>query len=286
MSDDRRIYASLLEKEVADHSYMELERCFSEICSGLTLFGNLDNWTEWFHYLLPRTIPRAFERHVDYLIEPIVTAFMAVFPESEIQGRYEGFSSDALLTLGRKIMSPEQWPEGPQESTGCLHTAAVTSTGAPFWSEASGDFSASMFFCLKYLPAEEIPSWTRSVFSIPCPRWRAQVLVWLSGAKDLVDGKIAQPSELDDRRSPSVKWNWSLAICGRNLAYAEMKNGASKAIEFLPKENCAAFSRTISEMLTEDLISEWLESLMQNERIFDHVTGMLIPERLRQQYQL
>ena len=76
--------------------------------------------------------------------------------------------------------------------------------GTWFWYDASGDLSASMFFRLKYLPAEAVCPWLRSVFSIPCPHWRAQILVWFVGAHDILSGGKPDPSHFDPEDWPSL----------------------------------------------------------------------------------
>ena len=72
------------------------------------------------------------------------------------------------------------------------------------WWDACGDFSSSMFFCLKYLPETMVGNWFRSVLAIKSPHWRAQILVWMVGVHDMLVGKINWPSELKIGARPSV----------------------------------------------------------------------------------
>lgn len=284
MGETRMIYDRLLDTDVDGCPVDELETILVEIAMGLPVFGHADNWADWYGYLLPRCIPRAFEYQIDYLIEHLVTGCMAVMPSSSTPWGYPSFRNDALATLGKAIMAPALWPDGPRTSVGCLHSSETVATGYPIWGQASGDFSASMFFCLKYLSPEDVPAWTKSVFAIPCPRWRAQVLVWLVGAKAIVDGTISQPSKLDKQHTPDVGWHWSHCIDGQNAAYDENVGNRVGRIEFLPKSNRLLFNETAANILDENLLSEWLESMMESEFLFDQITAVAVPEQLRQMY--
>jgi hypothetical protein len=284
MGYPREIYTSLLEVDVVDQPVEDLQIYLQEIACGLHNFGHVDVWSDWFQYLLPHCVERSFEHYVDYLIEYLVTAFMTVMPDPSVQVGYPSFRRDALLTLGRAIMSPELWPDGKHAPKGCLHDVWETQTHYPLWRDASGDFSASMFFCLKYLSADQVPRWTRSVFDIPCPRWRGQVLVWLCGAKGLIDGTISQPSNLEEHPVARVEWAWSHIINGQNSAYEEIVEDSASPIEFLPNANRIHFEETVMNTLDEILLSEWLESLKEFAPLFDQITAAKVPERLHQLY--
>ncbi len=39
----------------------ELEKAFSEIASGTGSFGRFEEWSDWFHHMLGRVVPRAHE---------------------------------------------------------------------------------------------------------------------------------------------------------------------------------------------------------------------------------
>lgn len=285
MGEEREMYPSLLERDVAEHSFEELQVFLVEIASGLKSMGLSDAWPEWYGYLMPRCLPRSFQRESrnfgDYLVEYLVTAFMSVMPDSSIDWGYDAFRDDALKTLGQAIMAPDLWPRGSEKSVDCLHPKAIDRPGYPVWTETSGDFAASMFFCLKYLEANDIPGWIKSAFAIPCPRWRAQMLVWLCDVKSFLDSTLLQPSEMEGNYTLYGGWAWSHIINGRNMAYNEWK----EPIEFLSAGNRARCHETISELLNEKLLSEWLESLMEFESLFDQLTATEVPERLRRAYQ-
>ena len=287
MAEKREMYPSLLERDVAEHSIEDLQKFLRQIASGLSSFGHSDSWSDWYGYLLPRCLPRAFERDNiyvgGYLLEHLVTGFMSVSPNSSDMWGYSSFKDDALITLGRAIMAPELWPNGPRASAGCLHPRKSSRTQYPVWATASGDFAASMFFCLKYLEVNEVPHWIGSVFAIECPHWRTQILAWLCGAENFFDGTMTQPTELNNYYGPQVEWELSLIIDGRNNAYNESEE-PSEPIEFLPAANLSCCRETVTEILDEALLSDWLESLMDFEYLFDHVTDAEIPEMLQKFY--
>ena len=110
------------------------------------------------------------------------TNFMALYPNGVHREPYRGFRDDAVLTLGRCMMDGQCW-NGPDIAVGTvLHPSNNNPNRVWGWWDASGDFAASMFFCLKYLPASLVETWLRSVLEITSPHWRAQVVVWMVGA--------------------------------------------------------------------------------------------------------
>ena len=123
-----------------------------------------------------------------------------------------------------------------------------------------------------------------SVFAIECPRWRAQVLAWLCGARYFFDGTQTQPKVPEYGIFPNVRWSLSFIIDGRNNAYNESEE-PTEPIEFLPAAKLNCCHETVTGLLDEALLLEWLESLMDFEYLFDHLTDWEIPEMLRKFYQ-
>jgi hypothetical protein len=177
MSEKRKMFPSLCKKKVTSISTKYLLDCLEEI-AGTSAFGPQAEWDSWYHYLLPRLIPRAFENYLrEYLVENLVTAFVTLYPV-DIAERYPGFLEDVLSTLGQALMDPSLW-EGEEIVVGrMLHCSWEDDPKWPWgWHEASVDFSSLMFFCWKYLDANQIDAWLRSVFAIRSAHWRAQLLV-------------------------------------------------------------------------------------------------------------
>jgi len=172
----------------------------SEIAGGFSRFGAREEWRLWLHHLLGPLIPRSHEFYTDYLLERLISTFMSLYPLAVEPESYPGFRDD---TLGRCMMDRACWSKGEIVLGTALHSFNPR-TGLWRWFDASGDFSASMFFRLKFLRAEEIEPWLRSALAIACPHWRAQLLVWFVGAHEMLVGRTANPACFDLMDRPSV----------------------------------------------------------------------------------
>jgi hypothetical protein len=252
----------------------ELSTPLFEIASGALAFGERDEWTFWFHHLLARTLPRAHDEYAFYsLIEPLTTAFFALHPQG-VREPYKGFRADALATLGRSMMNPSCWNGDRIRLGSFLHRECNPRVGVWFWYDASGDFSASMFFCLKYLDAESIAPWLRSVLDIPCPHWRAQIMVWFVGAHDLLAGRILDPADYDRRDRPSLSWVSS------HLLRCDPALGLDAA--FLPRANRDATLATLASFMNDDVYLDWLCSIADVDYLESELADL--PERFRELY--
>jgi len=190
-------------------SVEQLQRPLAEIASGTASFGAMDEWQDWYHYLLPQLLPRSHECFVAPLLESLVTGFMVMYPNGVRNPRYKNFESDVLQTLGRCMMEANCWNGSEVVLGAFLHRSNKNPNQIWRWWDASGDFSASMFFCLKYLPTASLREWIASVFAIPSPYWRAQVLVWLVGAHSILEDQIKWPAAFDVNARPYIGWEWS-----------------------------------------------------------------------------
>ncbi|MGJ0508798.1 MAG: hypothetical protein ACR652_17055 [Methylocystis sp.] len=158
---------------------------------------------DWFHFLLAQEIPGAqFGSVLSPLVEALATSFFILYPLGTEDEPYDGFFRDCLLTLGRVVMGRDGW-----SPSGALIRGAVLRRrwrlGAGWgWERPAGDLSASMFFCLKYLPPAKIDPWLRSALEIEDSCWRAQLVAWFVSARGVLDGTIRQPADLphDDER--------------------------------------------------------------------------------------
>jgi hypothetical protein len=194
MGEQRRMFPKLL-GDLGKLRAQDLQRPLEEIAGGICAFGLMEEWRAWYHYLLGVLLPRSHEAFVSYLLESLMTGFMAIYPNGIYREPYAGFRDDVLCTLGRCMMDGMCW-NGPDIAIGkVLHRSNDNPNRVWGWWDASGDFTSSMFFCLKYLPAPSIEPWLHSVFDIPSPHWRAQVIVWLVGAHGILNNVIRWPSE-------------------------------------------------------------------------------------------
>ena len=108
MGTERRIFHEL-EGNIAELSAWDLQTSLTEIASGTSSFGPYAEWNAWYHYLLGQLLPRSHEAFVSSLLESLITAFVAIYPNGVHSAPYPEFLDDALLTLGRSVMEPECW---------------------------------------------------------------------------------------------------------------------------------------------------------------------------------
>ncbi|WP_240229490.1 hypothetical protein [Devosia lacusdianchii] len=250
----------------------ELDKPLEEIAGGASSFGPSDEWRDWFHYLLPRLIPRANESWVSTLGETLVTAFMAVYPAGVVEPPYKLFREDAINTLGRVLVLPSCWHNGRIVLGAVLHRHAWPD-GRWGWHDASGDLSASMAFLLKYLTPDDVQSWIRSALLIECPYWHAQLLTWFVGGHGLLTGDVKSPSELQRSGEPAIHWNWSHCLKG---------DPSNKDGPFFPPENRRAVLDALAESMNEEILLQWLASIAElpelEAELFD------IPDQFMERY--
>lgn len=213
LAPERRMYTELF-NDLETLSDREIEDALDQTASGPSCFGPHDEWTEWYHYLLPRLFDR-FASHglISHPVELLITAFMAQHPETCRGFAYPGFGVDALASLGRFIMSGHFWPNGGIDAAKCLNKNE-NYCGVFGWYHAEGLLSASLFFCAKYLDEGQVGPWFQSVFSIPDRLWQAQVLTWLVGAHDILTDQIGQPAQFPENGDFGVSWGWSHVLDG------------------------------------------------------------------------
>lgn len=270
MGETRKLYPELC-GELSTLEIEDIQRPLYEIASGVRSFGELDEWTDWYHHILAETLPRAHETYAfDSYVEHLVTAFFSLYPDGVAREPYKGFRRDALDTLGRVMMNEDCW-EGERIRIGAfLHREYNPRVGKWFWHDASGDFSASMFFCLKYLDAEEIAPWLRSVFAIPDPHWRAQIMVWFVGAHPLLAGEVADPSKFGVGDWPSLHFE------------AAHLHQYHPPRAFIAHANREAARAAAAALMNDDVHLDWLLSMSQ----FDYLEAELmdLPESFRRLY--
>lgn len=253
MSSERKIYSELLGDldAVPDG---DLAKALEEIASGTSSFGPSAEWTKWYHYLLPRLMGRSWKPTYFDQGELLFTAFMVQHPSAENDFAYDGFRSDVLATLGRYIMSPKFWPDGKLDPERCLGKRKGP-TGIAGWSDAGPLLSASLLFCIKYLPANRIEPWFRSAIAIADRSWQAQIATWLVGAHALLTDEIAQPSQFPESGTFGIRWSWSHILDGDGTGQRE---GAVQNRPFLPDD-----SRRIVLRIARDWdVEETLEAFM------------------------
>ena len=232
MGEKRELYSELL-GDLDPLTDEQLRRPLEEIASGNCSFGPLAEWIEWYHYLLPRLLVRNWGWHLFHPAELLVTGFIGQHPDSDGGLPYPAFRTDALATLGQFIMSPSFWLVSDSEVPRCLNKWKGPN-GICGWYRVDGLMSASLFFCLKYLPAELVGPWFQSALSIPNKYWRAQLITWLVGAHPILTGEISQPAELREDARFDVGWEWSHSLDGH---YTGNYESPIQLPTFIPAEN-------------------------------------------------
>jgi hypothetical protein len=184
---------------------------------------------------------------------------MALYPNGVYREPYKGFRDDALLTLGRCMMDGECW-DGSNIALGRILRRSDNNPNRVWvWWDASGDFTASMFFCLKYLPESLVAPWLRSMLEITSPHWRAQVIVWMVGAHDILNGAVKWPSEFREDARPSVAWEWS--HCLRPELAAADDSGSAPTVAFIPEGSRSQALQTFQSYFVEEVYLDWLTSI-------------------------
>jgi hypothetical protein len=258
MGEERRLYDEL-KGDLSALSVRELQEPLHEIASGTSSFGPLAEWRDWYHYLLGQLVPRAHDSSVSSLLESLITGFIALHPNGVHSRTYPQFLGDSLMTLGQSMMASTCWSENDIVVGTCLHRSNRNPNQIWRWWDASGDFSASMFFCLKYLPYSLVPAWFQSVLDIPSPHWRAQVLVWLVGSHEMLTSRTCWPSSFSLEPRPSVAWEWSHCLSSE-LATAD-ETGAAAMPSLLPESSCKLALQVVRSHFTESVFIDWLLSI-------------------------
>jgi len=215
MGSERKMFAQPLSTPVPELEIDYVQLMLREILMGPPCFGQREEWTEWFHYLLPRLIPLALQNYgFSVTQESLVCAMFAQHPDPDFVAPYADFRENMLATLGRTLMSADVW-EGGRMKPGTVLLHEGRHYGVPWWyrNVASPSISATLFLCLKYLHPDQIGGWVESVFRIDCPYWRGQLMIWLLGAKPFFEGKISQPKQFEDLE-PEITWEYSHCLSG------------------------------------------------------------------------
>jgi hypothetical protein len=256
MGEKRRMFDSLL-GDLDELPLEDLRSPLEEIASGNSSFGPMEEWTDWYRYLLAQLVPRHAERSYDSLYQHLVAAFIAVHPRG-IDERYPGFADDARQTLGRCLMDPSRWvgdrlavpaPEDP--FAGDNHAAFE-------WSVSCGDFSAGMFFCAKYLIEDELDAWLDSVFAIRCPLWTTQLYSWLMAAHPLLTGQVQELAKLDRDASADIVWHVAHVLKGD---YSGIYEPTPSPLPLLSPDRCEAVLAAARRHVSEASYFAWLDAI-------------------------
>ncbi|HEY1707875.1 MAG TPA: hypothetical protein VGG10_06385 [Rhizomicrobium sp.] len=272
MSKERKYYRDLCEKNLHDLDCLEVSDALREITSGITCFGELEEWRVWFHYILSQMTECAFEACAfHHWLEPLISAFMVVYPSGVKDEPYRGFLKDVFETLAVSPMQPSLWEDGDIILEKSLLYFAP-GLGVWQWNEKVADeFSALLFFCLKYLPPSSVDGWVQSIIALPSVLYRAQFLLWLLATRDILFGKIDSPENFPKKNHIEIDWENSHCIALRPTG----NEGSVYAKEtFLPAENVAAFRLALETHLTQAMVLEWLRSFESDPMLKSEMLDM------------
>ena len=272
MGDKREMFDYLLREKISELDVLLLARPLEEIASGNSCFGPMREWNEWLLYLLGVLIDDCLKPKKRRLQELLVTALMASHSDGLQSGPYHQFRDDVLRTLGLVIMDGSKWSHGRVIHERVLIERPYRSDRPWGWWQASGDLSSSLFLLLKYLEPGQVQHWAVSAFAIADPHWRAQLLVWLEGARPLLETPGAQPKEIF-MVEPQVDWASSHVLAGN---YSADQSDTVPLVPLLPVENKRVFKSTLRQVLTESTLHDWQESIASVEQlIFEagHITS-------------
>ena len=227
MSKEQEYFDSLAD-EIAAKDEQALEEYLFDTGGGIKNFGRLDIWVQWYRYMLPTVIEMCFAQ-AD-LAQLAMGYIFNAYPDG-IPKEYPGFREDVLGSLGKVVMSAIWW-------------------ASP---DILNDLNSSMFFCLKYLHADEIAGWVDSIAAIDTPEWREVIRQWLN-AFQTMQHLLDHPEEVEAfRRLPpdelyqpkdlgtadhllyvtNLSWDESFLVFG--------SRPAAMLETFFPPDNLAAF---------------------------------------------
>lgn len=185
-----------------------------------------DGWEEWFDFLLPRALEHC---GTNTLLERCVSGFMDRH-WSDIHEHYSGFRQDVFQTLGCALMDPRFWPIDVKR-----------------WSVDNPQFSAQIFFGLKYCPDQKLNTWIDSLTRISDPAWLASLLCW-SAATWPVLSKEDMTASFLARCLPHVDWAGSYML----------GSGDRDAYGFIPWSRRKSFITYFNKLAVKQS-DQWIE---------------------------
>lgn len=284
MSEERKMYPELAHPiTVKEMDPVDLSMLLFEIASGTASFGHLDEWDEWFRYLLPELIERSVETlYFDTTVfQSVVTAFMSIYWNG-IDEDYKGFRGDVLSSLSVAMMDEKFW--SLDETLACPTFLDLAEDGVGriklFWDSERSDssVSAAMFFCLKYLKPDEVTNWIDSLVGIEHELWQGNRMVWFFGAFDYLKTASFVPSHIE-RSRPTLKWDTSHLLGTYEKANQERYEGFNFDEDFLPEDNLRIFFDRMTTYYSETRILELAVLFSTNEHL--NMSTFEIPERLQ-----
>lgn len=210
MSDERRMYASLLSPDPATWSRDDLRGALWALASGPGCFGHMREWSLWFPYLVHAALPFVRGPAFDSLYGALVSAVMVHCPDPASSPHGDRFIDDVLGTLGRMPMAQVCWDERRWTSRNAFPTIDHTVQGWVLMDH--GNLQAACTLMARYIDQSTLDAWLASALEIDDPLWRAGMVSWLAHVVPLFEDPSRWPAALDI--GPGG-WESSHCITGR-----------------------------------------------------------------------
>ncbi len=257
MGDERRMFPKLMVDAPEQWPREELAQALEELTSGPTAFGHMEEWSEWFRFILPRAVEIGVSDTFLNPLETLISAVMVHLPDNTAwDNDYPQFRSDVLETLGRSLFIPAPPSECPLQTSNAPAVILHAAHGHEIMS--GGFFSASLFLVAKYLPVELLRDWLESVVALEDPIWRASWVLWLQHAHTLVLSTGSQPHDL---KTLEASWVWSHVV-GKIAPEFEL---TSPEVPFLSAQRREHLIDAIRACTTQSRLDRWHQDLVELE---------------------
>lgn len=196
MGAERRRFHALMAPDPAAWPVDEVEKALAESASGPVCFGHMQEWSDWFPYLLHASIGHVGRWHPVSVFEGLVTNMMVHCPDRDACRHGEDFVEDALLTVGRLPMDARFWAGGRMIEGSAFQPVQRWPVGTVV--ADGGDLHAAFWLMAKYLSPDRLEEWLRSVMAIEDPAWGCGVLSWLACAEPVFEEPARWPGSRGD----------------------------------------------------------------------------------------
>lgn len=254
----RRLYTELMVGSPAEWPRDVLEDALSDLTSGPTSFGHMQDWSEWFRFLLPLVIAQGPRDGYISPLETMVSAVMVHRPESDQwRGDYAQFRNDVLQTLRRAMFMPYTGGDCVLDSGRAPRVVEHMPDGHHRFFRG-GLFSASVFLVAKYLPVDLLDQWLESLVRIDDALWRAAWVRWLGSAAPLLCEAGRQPSDVSER----LDMGWDESCLVGRLPSDDKPTGPVPT-PFLDERRRERLLDAIRCVTTRAELDAWREDLMR-----------------------
>ncbi len=187
---DRKPPVSLFNRPVDNFEYYEdvenypdwnearLQLFLDDINTGILSFGRFKVWVDWFHHMLPHIITEASTTQDYEFYNIVIELFFSIYDDN-LYEEYLGFHQDVFNTLMQIIMLERHWQDNDINRQFWLSMSGTNSHGVN-----ATPLAITLQFCIKYLPAPDLPEWIESITKIEGKIWKLQVKYWLTRFKN------------------------------------------------------------------------------------------------------